>query len=160
MVGCLFLPQLRDCHGHEETPLESGLAGLMIPIALLGLMPLLWRLAPPLRRVLPPLVLAVAVLALTWLVITIPLAVFLLWTYARGSRGQELVAMCSALCVMLFIFLFPLFGVFCTWLPGAQLTWAAAWLEAFGLMAWAGAAGLEEMVLARRSPAPEGRAMG
>ncbi|MDQ3297320.1 MAG: hypothetical protein M3619_12100, partial [Myxococcota bacterium] len=139
MVGCLFLPQLRDCHGREETPLESGLAALMIPIALFGLMPLLWRCAPSLRRVLPQLVLAFAVLALTWLVVTIPLAVLLLWTYARGSRGQELVAMCSAPCVMLFIFLFPLLGMFCTWLPGAMLTWAGAWLELVGLVAWAGA---------------------
>lgn len=43
---CLFLPQFRDCNGHEKTAFETDTGGLMICLALLGLLPLLWRWKP------------------------------------------------------------------------------------------------------------------
>ena len=46
LVVCLFLPQFTDCHGRDKTAFETNTAGLMIGIALLGILPLLWRWRP------------------------------------------------------------------------------------------------------------------
>lgn len=46
LVVCLFLPQFRDCNGHEKSAFDTNTAGLMIGIALLGILPLLWRWRP------------------------------------------------------------------------------------------------------------------
>lgn len=46
MIVCLFLPQFNDCRGHEKTAFDTNTAGLMIGIALLGLLPYLWHWRP------------------------------------------------------------------------------------------------------------------
>ncbi|MDQ3366687.1 MAG: hypothetical protein M3680_14780 [Myxococcota bacterium] len=141
VIACLFLPVTHSCHGGELTAVDSGLAAIMVPVAALGLLPLAWRVLPAIRRGAPEIMMTVAALVLMQLVITIPIAVALVWSHARHRlRGEALTAVSSVLCVIAFLVVFPLITMFDTWLLGARLVWAAAGVEALGLAIWASAA--------------------
>ena len=139
---CLFLPHQRDCARHvEETPFDSGRWFVIVPIVVLGLLPVAWRAVPKLRASLPELVLAFTMIAMALLVITIPVAIWLMWGYSkRQFRGELLVAMCSTSVVMMWLFFYPFITMFDTWLPAAEMTWGAAAVEMIGLMVWTSAA--------------------
>ena len=138
---CLVLPHQANCHGRIETPFESGNWIVIAPIALLGLLPIAWRVVPEVRRALPELVLAFTMIVMAFLVVTIPVAIWLMWGYAKKQfRGELLTAMCSAAVVMVWLVTYPFLMVFTTWLPAAELTWGAAVVELAGLLVWTSAA--------------------
>lgn len=141
ILVCLVLPHQQSCQGRIETPFESGRWIAIVPIALLGLLPIAWRVVPALRRALPELVLAFTMIAMALLVVTIPVAIWLMWGYAkRQFRGELLTAMCSAAVVMMWLVVYPFLTLFTTWLPAAELTWGAAIVELAGLLVWTSAA--------------------
>jgi hypothetical protein len=43
LVICLFVPQFEDCKGREHLPMEVGTGPGMIAMAVLGVLPLVWR---------------------------------------------------------------------------------------------------------------------
>lgn len=45
-IACLFLPQFRDCHGSEKTAFDTSTAPMMIALAIVGILPILWRRFP------------------------------------------------------------------------------------------------------------------
>jgi len=137
MIVCLFLPQARDCHGHEENAFQSGFAALIIPVAVIGLLPLLWRVSPYVRQFIPELSLLLAVISMVWLVVGIPVAVMLVVGYVRRwFRGETLTAVSSATCVASFIVLYPIAMMFGKMLPAGAVTWFAACAETLGLLLW------------------------
>ena len=141
IIVCLVLPHQQTCNGKIETPFESGRWLAIVPIAIAGALPLAWRVVPRLRRTLPELVLAFTMIAMALVVVTIPVAIWLMWGYAKRSfRGELLVAMCSAALVMIWLVCYPFLTLFTTWLPAAEMTWGAAAVELVGLMVWASAA--------------------
>ena len=139
---CLFLPHQRDCSRHvSETPFDSGLWIVIVPIVLLGLLPVAWRAVPQIRSALPELVLAFTMIAMALLVVTIPVAIWLMWGYSkRQFRGELLVAMCSTSVVMMWLFFYPFITLFDRWLPAAEMTWGAAAVMMVGCMVWTSAA--------------------
>lgn len=139
---CLFLPQTQSCNGRVETAAQSGTWVAILPIIVLGLLPLLWRIAPAREtQAVPELLLALTLLVMAMSVVTIPVAIWLMWGYSkRAFRGELLAAMCCAALVMMWLFAFPLLLVFSTWLPAAAWTWGAAGVELVGMFAWASAA--------------------
>jgi len=141
IIVCLVLPHQQTCNGKIETPFESGRWIAIVPIAIVGLLPLAWRVVPRLRRTLPELVLASTMIAMALVVVTIPVAIWLMWGYSKKTfRGELLVAMCSAALVMIWLVFYPLLTLFTTWLPAAEMTWGAAAVELAGLMVWTSAA--------------------
>ena len=140
IAACLFLPHTRSCQRQIETPFESGTWLAIVPLVVLGLLPLAW-LSSRVRRVAPDLVLSFTLIVLALFVVTIPVAIYLMWGYAKRTfRGELLVAICSATCVMLWLFLYPFITMFDHWLPAAEWTWGAALVELAGMIAWASAA--------------------
>jgi hypothetical protein len=139
---CLFLPHQRDCSRHvSETPFDNGLFAAILPLVLIGMLPVAWRVSAAVRRDVPELVLAATMLAMALLVITIPVAIYLMWGYSkRQFRGEVLTAMCSLALVTMWLFIYPLLTLFDTWLPAAEMTWGAAWVLLFGLIVWTSAA--------------------
>ena len=138
---CLFLPQTRTCSGRVETPFESGTWLAIAPLVLLGLAPLVWRLVPRARGGMPEVALSFTLLVLALFVFTLPLAIYLVWGYAKRTfRGELLVAMCGAACVAIWLLVFPFITVFADWLPAARWTSYAAALELVGMIAWTSAA--------------------
>jgi hypothetical protein len=141
IVVCMFLPHTRDCHARVKTPVESGLVAVIAPVVVLGLLPLAWRMLPRLRAAVPELVLAVTAVVMAIVVIGIPVMLLLIWRYSRGwLRGERLTAVCSACCVAMFLFWYPLLTMSTTWLAPAIVTWNAAIGELVGLVMWASAA--------------------
>lgn len=142
LVACLFLPQVNDCNGHDQTPFETNTWALILGLAVIGLLPLAWRWRP----VREPAVYLVGIgtaCALLVSVFGIAMALVLAVAYSR-CREEELVALCCVSLVIVFIVLFPLVGLFATWCDGAYLTWGAAWLELAGMIAWTSAASARE----------------
>ena len=139
--ACLFLPHTRTCGARIDTPVESGSWIIIAPLVVLGCLPVLWRWVPRARHAMPELVLSFTTIVLGLFVVTIPAAIFLVWGYSKRSfRGELLVAMCSAACVMVWLVAYPITTMFAHWLPAATWTWWAATVELVGLIAWASAA--------------------
>jgi hypothetical protein len=140
---CLFLPHTQSCDTHRaETPFESGTWIAILPIILVGLLPITWRITTPRQRHgVPELLLAFTLLMLSLVVVAIPLAIYLMWGYSKRSfRGELLSAMCGAALVIMWLVCFPLLLAFDTWLPAAQLTWGAGMLALVGMLLWISAA--------------------
>jgi hypothetical protein len=76
-------------------------------------------------------------------VIGIGLAAVLLYAHRRINE-EQLVALACAMLTLLFVIMFPVFGVLGTWLDGAYITWFAGWLELAAMFAWMSAAGARE----------------
>ena len=143
---CLFLPHAKTCQGGVQTPLESGTWVVIAPIVLIGLLPVLWCALPKIRNGTPEILLALTMLAMGMFVLTIPIAIWLVWGYSKKSfRGEVLAAMCSAALLMMWLLLFPITMVFDKWLPAAELTWGAGCVELFGLLVWTSAAAARPM---------------
>ena len=141
ITACLFLPHTRSCNRQIETPFDAGTWLVIAPLVLLGLLPLAWQLSARVRRAAPDLVLSFTMIVLGLFVVTIPIAIYLMWGYAKRTfRGELLVALCSATCVMLWLFFYPLITMFDVWLPAAEWTWGAAVGELVGMIAWTAAA--------------------
>lgn len=143
IFACLILPHTRSCKGVEQTPFDTGAWILIAPVAILSLLPVAWRCIPCIRRGTPELVLMFTMIALALLVITIPIAIYLMWSYAKRSlRGEALVATCGVAFVMVWLVFYPLLTAIALlhWLPAAQHTWNAALVAFVGLVAWASAA--------------------
>jgi hypothetical protein len=142
MIGvCLFLPHTESCQHRVETPVESGTWLAIIPLVIIGALPLVWRVVPRVRRGLPELALSFTMIVLALFAITIPVAIYLMWGYAKRSfRGETLVAMCSTTCVTLWLFFYPLITIGETWLPPAHMTWGCAVLLLAGCAVWTSAA--------------------
>lgn len=145
LVACLFLPQVEDCHHHLHNPAETGTAPILIVLALLGLLPLVWRW-PPLRKPLAAAVGLALIVALCATKVGIPVAVLfvLLRPWRSEARPEELeaqVAIAAGSVTLLFIFVFPLVGLLMSWRLGGSLTWAAAWVQLVAMLMWSSAAG-------------------
>ncbi len=141
ILVCLFLPHTSDCHHHARTPFETGTWLAILPIALFGLCPLVWRLSASARRMLPEIALMFTLIVMALFVVTIPVAIILMWGYSKRSyRGEALVAMCGAACAMMFLFVYPFLTLFEDWLPAAVVTWGAAGCVLVGLIVWMTAA--------------------
>ena len=80
-IACLFLPQFRDCHGHEKSAFQTSTAPMMIALALIGLLPLVWRRLTPLHEELGGMI---GVLASIAFVACFPL-VGLFWRWHNGA---------------------------------------------------------------------------
>ena len=138
---CLFLPHAKTCNGRIETPVESGRWLVIAPIILVGVLPVAWHAFPGIRRAIPEIVLAFTMLAMAMFVITIPVAIWLMWGYAKRTfRGETLAAMCSTALVMMWLFLFPATMLLDLWLPAAKLTWYSGFVELAGMIMWTSAA--------------------
>ena len=136
-IACLFLPQVQDCHGNVLTPRETGTAGWMFALAVVGILPLLWRV----RSLRQPILLVTGVATACVLIMSvlgIPVLVVLALT--RSMTDEEAVALCCFTLVLAFVLVFPVAMMFGDWERGAELTWAAGWLELFGTIWWAAAA--------------------
>ena len=46
LIVCLFVPQFRDCNGHDKSAFDTSTAPMMIALAIIGVLPLLWRWFP------------------------------------------------------------------------------------------------------------------
>src|SRR5690349_21208202 len=46
LVVCLFVPQFSDCNGHDKDAFDTSTAPMMIALAIIGVLPLLWRWLP------------------------------------------------------------------------------------------------------------------
>lgn len=139
---CLFLPHQRDCSRHvDQTPFDTSLWVMIAPLVVLGVLPVLWRVAPRIQPAVPELVLAFTMIVMALIVVTIPVAIWLMWGYSkRRFRGEVLVAMCSTSIVMMWLFGYPLLTMFDKWLPAAEMTWGAAVVLMIGFIVWTSAA--------------------
>ncbi len=137
LVVCLFVPQVTDCHGHVRSAFDTNTAPFMIGLALLGVMPILWR-----WRELRPAILTVTGIAAACLLITSVLGIPVLVVLALSRRmtDEETVALCGFTLVLAFVLVFPIAMLFGDWRRGGELTWAAAWLELLGMIWWGAAA--------------------
>lgn len=138
---CLFLPHAKSCHGRLDTPWSSGTWLVIVPLVLVGALPVAWRAFPRIRRGAPEVVLAFTIIAMAMFVLLIPVAIWLMWGYAKRTfRGELLVAMCSTAVVMMWLCVFPLMMARSDWLPAAELTYGAGVVELGGLLVWTSAA--------------------
>jgi hypothetical protein len=140
---CLFLPHSESCSSHRtETAFESGTWAAILPIILIALLPIVWRITKPEQRHgVPELLLAFTILMLSLIVVAIPLAIYLMWGYSKRTfRGELLTAMCSAALVLLWLFFYPLLLGLDTWLPAAKVTWGAGVGAFVGMVFWTSAA--------------------
>lgn len=137
LVICLFLPQVKDCHGGVKTAFDTNTAPFLIALALIGILPLMWR-SRPLRQ---PIMLVTGV-ATAWVLIVsvIGIPVLIVLALRRSFSDEEAVALCCFTLVLAFVIAFPIAMLFGDWRIGAELAWAAAWLELFGTLWWATAA--------------------
>ena|ERR1041385_812553 len=46
LIACLFLPQFHDCNGNDKTAFDTSTAPMMIALAIIGVLPILWRWFP------------------------------------------------------------------------------------------------------------------
>ena len=137
LVVCLFLPQVKDCNGRVQTPVDTNTWPLMIIVALIGVLPIAWRW-PSLRQ---PILAFVGMLTAAVLIVSvIGIVALVLIAFVKRLREEELAALCSFGLVLAFLIVFPLVGLFATWRIGGELTWAAAWLQLIGMLGWAFAA--------------------
>lgn len=136
-VVCLFLPQVEDCHGHARSAIDTGAAPYMVGLALVGILPILWR-----SRALRAPILAITGVATACLLIVsvVGIPVLLVLARARRMTDEEATALCCFTLVLAFVMVFPVVALVGDWRIGGELTWAAAWLELFGTIWWAAAA--------------------
>lgn len=138
LVVCLFLPQVKDCHGHVKTPFDTSTAPAMIALAIVGLLPIAWRW----RRLRQPILLVTGIATAAVLITSVlGIPVLIVIALARRMTDEEAVALCCFTLVLAFVMVFPIAMLFGDWRRGAELTWAAAWLELFGTIWWAASAG-------------------
>ena len=135
---CLGLPQVRDCHGHVQTAADNGTRPLIIMMALVAVAPLAWRW-PVLRRLVATLALFVAAVAVFSSLLVIPIGIFCLVTKPWRST-EQLVAFACGCIALVFLVVFPLVNVFSTFLYGAAVTWACAWVVMAAAFSWSSAA--------------------
>ena len=137
LVVCLFLPQVKDCHGNVQTAFDTETAPLMVMLAIIGVLPIVWRWRP-MRQ---PLLLITGVATATVLIMSVVgLPILIVLALRSSMTDEEAVALCCFTLVLSFVILFPVALVFGDWRRGAELTWAASWLELFGTLWWAAAA--------------------
>jgi hypothetical protein len=130
---CLFLPQVKDCHGNTKTAFDTNTYPLLIVLAAVGIVPVLWHWRP-LQR---PILLVVGALTATLLVSTIAgIPVLIVLALTRTLSDEEAVALCCFALVLGFLFAFPILMLFGDWRRGAELAWAAAWFQLFGMLWW------------------------
>jgi hypothetical protein len=131
------LTQVQDCHGNVLTPRENGTAGWMFALAVIGILPLLWRV----RSLRQPIVLVTGVATACVLIMSVlGIPVLIVLALTRSMSDEEAVALCCFTLVLAFVLVFPIAMMLGNWLGGASLTWAASWLELFGMIWWAVAA--------------------
>ena len=136
-VVCLFLPQVKDCNGHVKTPFDTNTYPMMIALAVIGVLPIAYRWRP-LRQ---PILLVTGVATATVLITSVlGIPVLVVLALARSMTDEEAVALYCFTLVLAFVLVFPVAMMFGDWRRGAELTWAAAWLELFGTIWWAAAA--------------------
>lgn len=138
---CLFLPHTKSCNRHVETAFDSGTWVAILPIVIVGALPVAWRVFPQIRKSTPELVLAFTMISMAFVVVLIPVGIWLMWGYSKRSfRGELIVAMCSTTLVAMWLFLFPLITLFDRWLPAADATFGAGIVMLVGMMLWTSAA--------------------
>jgi hypothetical protein len=136
-VVCLFLPQVTDCKGNVRTPFDTDTWPLMIGLAIVGVLPIAWQWRP-LRQ---PILLVTGVATATVLIMSVVgIPVLVVLALARSMTDEEAVALCCFTLVLAFVLVFPIAMMFGDWRRGAELTWAAGWLQLFGTIWWAAAA--------------------
>jgi len=108
LIVCLFLPQFRDCNGHEKSAFDTSTAPMMIALAIIGVLPLAWRWFPRLMGAYEETagvcgaLIAIAFIAFfpivglfcnwyqgaytTWIAAWVELASMITWTTAATSR--------------------------------------------------------------------------
>jgi hypothetical protein len=109
LVLCLFVPQFHDCNGNDKTAFDTSTAPMMIALAILGVLPLVWRWLPRVDDYedlagLCGALIAIAFIAFfpvvglfsdwyqgawaTWAAAWVQLAAMVTWTTAATSRKQ------------------------------------------------------------------------
>lgn len=134
LLACLSLPQVRDCHGHVKTAAENGTSPLLIVMAMIALAPLAWCW-PVLRSVVVALAIGAAAIAVMSSVVVLPIALYCVVSRPWSSPEQFVATICAAL-ALVFVVVFPLVGVFATWMVGATLTWITGWIVMIAMGAW------------------------
>jgi len=138
LLICLGLPQVRDCHGHVKTAAQNGTSALLIVMAMIALAPLAWRWTA-LRGPVVALAIVGGLVALSSSFVILPIAIYCLIARPWTSTEQFVAFICGCI-ALVFVFIFPLVGVFGHLLYGASLTWASAFVVMLGSFAWASAA--------------------
>lgn len=137
LVICLFLPQVQDCNGRTKTAFDTNTWPFMVVLAIIGVLPIAWQWRP-LRQ---PILLMIGVATASVLIMSVlGIPVLIALALTRSMTDEEAVALCSFTLVLAFVLMFPVAMMFGDWRRGAELTWAAAWLELFGTIWWASAA--------------------
>lgn len=109
LVVCLFVPQFHDCNGHDKDAFDTSTAPMMIALAIIGVLPLVWRWLPRVHEYedlagLCGALIAIAFIAFfpvvglfsdwyqgawaTWTSAWVELAAMVTWTTAATSRKQ------------------------------------------------------------------------
>ena len=137
LVVCLFLPQVKDCNGQVKTAFDTNTWPLMITLAVVGILPVAWQWRP-LRQ---PILLITGIATASVLIMSVfGIPVLIVLALTRSMTDEEAVALCCFTLVLAFVLVFPVAMMFGDWRRGAELTWAASWLELFGTIWWAAAA--------------------
>ena len=112
LVVCLFVPQFRDCNGHDKDAFDTSTAPMMIALAVVGVLPFIWRWFPKAMADYEELgglcgaLIAIAFIAffpvvglfcswydgavVTWLAAWVELAAMVTWTTAATTRKAQL----------------------------------------------------------------------
>ncbi|HTL31760.1 MAG TPA: hypothetical protein VL326_01480 [Kofleriaceae bacterium] len=109
LVLCLFVPQFRDCNGHDKDAFDTSTAPMMIALAIIGVLPIVWRWLPRVGDYedlagLCGALIAIAFIAFfpvvglfsdwyqgawaTWAAAWVQLAAMVTWTTAATTRKQ------------------------------------------------------------------------
>ena len=138
LLVCLGLPQVQDCHGHVKTASENGTSPLLIVMALIALAPLAWRW-PVLRRAVIVMAIIAGAVAVMSSMLVLPIAIYCFIARPWMSTEQFVAFICGCI-ALVFVFVFPLVGLFSKLLYGAGLTWTSAFVVMLASFAWASAA--------------------
>jgi len=109
LVLCLFVPQFDDCNGHDKDAFDTSTAPMMIALAIIGVLPIVWRWLPRVGDYedlagLCGALIAIAFIAFfpvvglfsdwyqgawaTWAAAWVQLAAMVTWTTAATTRKQ------------------------------------------------------------------------
>lgn len=138
LLVCLGLPQVEDCHGHVKTASENGTSALLIVMALIAVAPLAWRW-PVLRGAVIVMATVAGTIAVMSSMLVLPIAIYCVIARPWISTEQFVALLCGFI-ALVFVFVFPLVGLFSKLLFGAGLTWTSAWVVVISSFAWASAA--------------------
>ncbi|MBL0219342.1 MAG: protein kinase [Myxococcales bacterium] len=154
LLACLALPQVRDCHGHVKTAADNGTSPLLVVMAMIALAPLAWRW-PVLRGAVSLLAIVAGMLAVMSSVLVLPVAIYCVIARPWRSTEQFVAFVCGCI-ALVFVLVFPLIGLFSTWMYGATLTWGTGCVVLVASFAWASGARVRASMLplAAREPAP------